>query len=189
MDASNNTIIEDNYIKPQELEEFLSLMKLNIESKSIKLTVAQKNWISAFINLSPYAIKQILEEINNIKTEIIHIHDIPKIINNLSTIYRNASIQINFANSDNLIILIKITLDVLIEYKYIPLPEVEKRNIETIVNASLDLLKQNIKIVKKNSSSCFSFFFPKKNKNCYGRVFWSKREPNTIEKIVEYHTF
>jgi hypothetical protein len=157
MDACNKTI------KHEELEDFLSSMKLNLESKSNELTVAQTNWIGAFINLSPDTIKHILEEIKKIKTEIIHLHDIPQIITILSTIYHNASIQIDLTKSDNLIILIKFTLDVLIESKYIPLSEVEKGNIETIVNASLDLLKMNINIVKKDSASCFSFFFSNYN--------------------------
>lgn len=130
------------------IKEYLMLNRYNLSNEEI-------NWITAYINSSPESLKSVTDGINEIiKDNVINIHDIPIIINIITTIYHNESIKNEIVNSNNIIIFVKFTLNSIIDSKFILLPEIEKEIIEKLINSSLDLIRLNITTINNDTEYC-----------------------------------
>lgn len=130
----------------------------NLLSNKYNLTIKQINWINAFIQGSPEVLKVITDNITDIISDgKIDIHDIPKIINIITNIYYNNALRNEIVNPDNIIIFVKFTLDSIIELNLF-LSEIEKENIQKLINSSLDLIKLNINKENTNCCSIFNFY-------------------------------
>ena len=135
------------------IKEYLFCEKYNLSNQEMI-------WINAYIYSSPKSLKLVTYGINNIiKDGKIDIHDIPTIINMIATIYHTESIKNETVNQDNIITFVKFTLNIIIDSKFLLLPEIEKEIIEKIINSSLDLLKLNLNTIKHESVSCFNILW------------------------------
>ena len=108
------------------------------------LTKAQENWIHQFINCCPKAFVEISTEFDAIMYDgKIDAHDIPHIISVMSKIYHSHAIIAEFQNTDNMFILIEFTMDCVIDSVMS-----DSKIAKLLVNSSISLLKQNVKLSK-----------------------------------------
>ena len=142
-----------------EYFEFITKLNSNLESNKFKLEQEQLTWIKTFILVSPDALNQVIAEIQIFKTDGFNIHEIPKLVSLIAKVYKSISIKTNMVKPENIITLIKVTLDTIIESNILPLPEIEKNIIEYIINQSLDLLSMSILPIEKETTACCRFFF------------------------------
>ena len=122
----------------------------NLTSPVYNLTLEQQTMIQNYVQTSPVIFEKITEDIYNItKDGKIDLHDIPFIVQLLADSYTSWS-------GDNLIVLIQYIIHVLIDSKFIILQDVEKENIDSVVNVCIQLLKtNNLPTVKR----WFSFIY------------------------------
>jgi len=93
--------------------------------------------IQNYVRTSPVIFDKITHDIYNItKDGKIDLHDIPFIVQLLADSYTSWT-------GDNLIVLIQYIIHVLIDSKFILLQDVEKENIDSVVNVCIQLLKTN----------------------------------------------
>lgn len=156
-----NKTIDSSPVKTIESEylEFITKLNSNLESNKFNLEPEQINFIKSFIILSPNAFNQIIDEIQILKNSNFDIHEIPKLILIVANVFKSISIKNNTVKAENIITLIKVTLDTIIESNILPLPEIEKNIIEYIINHSLDLLSMNILPIEKKINECCRFLF------------------------------
>lgn len=129
------------------------LLLSNLSSPKYNLTTEQQTVIQTFIQSSPAVFEKISDNINAItKDGKLDLHDIPYIIQLLADMY-----QLNnpLLAGDNLIVFIQYTVNVIIDSKFVELPEFEKQIIDTLVNTCIQLLKINIIPKVKSWFSCY----------------------------------
>jgi len=129
------------------------LLLSNLSSPKYNLTTEQQTVIQTFIHSSPAVFEKISNNVNAItKDGKLDLHDIPYIIQLLADTY-----QLNnpLLAGDNLIVFIQYTVDVIIDSKFVELPEFEKQIIDTLVNTCIQLLKINVIPKVKSWFSCY----------------------------------
>jgi len=129
------------------------LLLSNLSSPKYNLTTEQQTVIQTFIQSSPAVFEKISDNINAItKDGKLDLHDIPYIIQLLADMY-----QLNnpLLAGDNLIVFIQYTVNVIIDSKFVELPEFEKQIIDTLVNTCIQLLKINVIPKVKSWFSCY----------------------------------
>jgi hypothetical protein len=140
------------------------LLLSNINSPSCILTQEQINWINVFIIASPESFQKIDDGLKNITSDgKIELHEIPSIIKLFADIYNSESIKKGISNSDNIIVFIKYTIDVIFESKYLILQDIEKNAVHKLIDISLDLLNMNLPTIVNSLDVC-------KYSKCYTRV-------------------
>lgn len=140
------------------LDKNINLPKIILESidkNLLELSYAQINWINLFINISPDTFNNITKSINDIISDKqIKLQDIPKIIMLISTIYHSDSLKNELNNSDNIIILVKLTFECLIKNNIFYLPDVEKSIIDSLISTSFELLEFQFSNIEKETILC-----------------------------------
>lgn len=127
------------------------------------LTVEQKTWIQEFIRASPNSFDSIVADIQTITADgNIDVHDIPVIVKLFADIYHSGALSTGFMNAKNVIAFIKFTLDVIFDSNLLILPDMEKKKIEAVVDASLSLLAMNIDTIEAVEKKWYDFV----SKNC-----------------------
>lgn len=130
-DISNITILQN--LGPLLLE--------NLTSPIYKLTTEQQTSIQVFIQTFPTVFDKITKDIDEItKDGKIDLHDIPYIMQLLADTYRLNGLL----PGDTSIIFIQYTINVIIDSKFVIMPEFEKQIIETLINSCLTLLRMNV---------------------------------------------
>ena len=149
--VNTNPLIDISLNKPN-LANIL-LLALNTDTLTIKLTPTEIEYIHNIINNDPQLLYNIGDSINSIISDgKIDLHDIPKIILLMSQIYKS-----NCIKNINIINIVKFTLDCILEFKYLPLPNVEIIIIKSIIDNSLDLLSLNIDLVKETNKNIWYY--------------------------------
>ena len=166
-DSEINLFTNEPIITPRTFNLY-ELLLSNINVPSYNLTPDQINWINDFIKASPASIEKIISDLKTISsTGEIELTNIPQIVKICADIYYSGAINYNLVNPDNIIVLIKFTIDVILNSQLIIVSNVEKEIIQTLVDTSLTLLSMNItnidtEIHKIKSISffmaCFKFF-------------------------------
>jgi hypothetical protein len=125
-----------------DLYNIISTMLLQ---KPNKLNKNEINWIKIYLDGS----KHIFDELSVQITELIiqnngqiYLYQIPKIILFISKLYSSQLFKLEMKKTENIIILVKITIISIIEFS--PIPNMDKEITEHIINASLELLETNI---------------------------------------------
>ena len=135
---------------PDQIDNLLNLSKLllaNMNVPEYHLTQEQIEWINTFIQSSPQALSNILDNIKNITSDgQINLHDIPEIVKLLADVYHSTIITEGLSNPSNIIVFIKYTIHVILDSPLFLLPNIEKQIMEKIIDSSLDLLSINISV-------------------------------------------
>ena len=84
---------------------------------------------------------------------IINFHNIPQIIMVLSTIY-SSNIIVKMLDGVDLINIIQFTINSILDSNIIPLPNVELLIIKNLVDASINLLRINMRAIEIESKYC-----------------------------------
>jgi hypothetical protein len=130
-DISNITILQN--LGPLLLE--------NLASPIYKLTAEQQTSIQVFIQTFPTVFDKITKNIEAItKDGKIDLHDIPYIIQLLADSYQLKGLL----PGDTSVIFIQYTINVIIDSKYVIMPEFEKQIIETLIHSCITLLRMNV---------------------------------------------
>jgi hypothetical protein len=163
-DASSNISINEPIVNTttqpsqSQLNIVMNLAELllsNTNEPSYKLSSTQINWITQFINSSPESFTVITNDIKNItSTGSIGLHNIPQIIHLCADIYSSNAIKNGLSNPTNIITFIKFTLDVILTSKYLILPDIEKELLQSLVDASLNLLIMNLGSIEDDIAYC-----------------------------------
>lgn len=139
----SSTILDVSQI--QISQKIGPLLLENLTSPEYKLTIEQQTSIQSFIQNFPAVFDKITKEIEEIaKDGKIDLHDIPAIIQLLADTYRLYSVTDGLLIGDTSIIFVQYTINVIIDSKFVTIPEFEKQVIETLVNSCLTLLRMNI---------------------------------------------
>jgi len=137
------------------LQDLATLLLDNLNSPNYHLSLDQQNCIKKFIQNSPEIFEKITKDINDISNDgKIDLHDVPSIIQLLVDTYQFYNVNNTLLNRENIIIFIQYTIDVIIDSKFVALPDYQKKIIEMVVNASIQLLKTNI---VPSTKYCFPF--------------------------------
>ena len=139
-------------ISLQNLEE---LLLSNLNSPIYNLTPEQQNVIQTYIQTNTDVFEKLADNIRAItKDGKIDLYDIPFIFQLFVDTYSlNSSLS-----EDNLIVFIQYTLNVIIDSKFVVLPDYEKEVMVAIIRSCIKLLKTNIiPVVKtwRHSFYCF----------------------------------
>ena len=122
-----------------------SLLLANVNIPSYNLLPEQIEWINKFIASSPEVFDIILKDIIAITADgKIDSHDIPLLIKLITDVYNSRAIARDMANSQNIIAFVKFTLEVILDSKYIVLPEIEKTIIKGLIDSSISLLSMHV---------------------------------------------
>ena len=122
-----------------------SLLLANVNIPSYNLLPEQIVWIKKFIEASPEVFDIILKDIIAITADgKIDSHDIPLLIKLITDVYNSRAIARDMANSQNIIAFVKFTLEVILDSKYIVLPEIEKTIIKGLIDSSISLLSMHV---------------------------------------------
>lgn len=114
------------------------LLLNNLNTPVYNLTPEQQTMIQNYVQTSPAIFDKITDDIHNItKDGKIDLHDIPFIVQLLADSY-------SILNEDNLIVLIQYTVNIILDSKFVILPDYEKERIETLLNVCIQLLRINI---------------------------------------------
>jgi hypothetical protein len=134
-----------------------TLLLANVNTPSYNLLPEQIEWINKFIEASPEVFDIILKDILAITADgKIDSHDIPVVIKLITDVYNSRAITRNMANSQNIIAFVKFTLEVILDSKYVVLPEIEKTIIKGLIDSSISLLSMN---VASGNKSIFSLVY------------------------------
>jgi hypothetical protein len=137
-DASPNDVVVN-------LISLTSLLLANVKTPSYNLLPEQIEWINKFIEASPEVFDIILKDIITITADgKIDSHDIPLLIKLITDVYNSRAIARDMANSNNIIAFVKFTLEVILDSKYVVLPEIEKTIIKGLIDSSISLLSMNV---------------------------------------------
>ena len=122
-----------------------SLLLANVSMPSYNLLPEQIVWINKFIEASPEVFDIILKDIIAITADgKIDSHDIPLLIKLITDVYNSRAIARDMANSQNIIAFVKYTLEIILDSKYVVLPEIEKTIIKGLIDSSISLLSMNV---------------------------------------------
>jgi len=128
--------------KQQENKHEVLMNYLLTKLPSYQLTKQQVEWIHHYFEKSPESLKQIIEQVESILSDgVINIEDVPAIIKCISTIYHERALLMEMADLSNLILLVRYTLDCMIDTNMVATNYFEKKTLEFVVNSSLDLLQ------------------------------------------------
>lgn len=134
-----------------------SLLLSNVSMPSYNLLPDQIVWINKFIEASPEVFDIILKDIIAITADgKIDSHDIPLLIKLITDVYNSRAIARNMANAENIIAFVKYTLEIILDSKYVVLPEIEKTIIKGLIDSSISLLSMN---VASGNKSIFAAIF------------------------------
>jgi hypothetical protein len=140
-----------------DVNNIIQYIITNITNSDYNLSKEQIKWIQKFIALSPNSLEVILTDIENIIDDNkIDLHDIPIIIKLITDIYHFDALKIGISDPKIIISFIKYTINALIDSQYIGINSAEKRQINNIINISLDLL--NINLTSNKVKYCFNVF-------------------------------
>jgi len=125
------------YVTDISFQNIGFLLLNNLNTPVYNLTPEQQIMIQNYVQTSPVIFDKITHDIHNItKDGKIDLHDIPFIVQLLADSYTSWS-------GDNLVVFIQYIINVIIDSKFILLPDVDKQNIDDVVNACIQLLKFN----------------------------------------------
>lgn len=129
----------------KSLSDLAQILLENVPLPAYALTVDEMNWIQAFIKCSPESIQKIATDIQEIIQDgKIDSHDIPAIIRLIADIYNSQAVKIEFLNAQNVITLVKFTINVILQSDLLILPDIEKKVIQSMINSSLELLSMKL---------------------------------------------
>jgi len=127
--------------------------------KPNKLNKNEINWIKIYLDGS----KDIFDDLSVQITELIlqnngkiYLYQIPKLILFISKLYYVQLVKLEMKKTENIIILVKITIISIIEFS--PIPNMDKEITEHIINASLELLETNIYPIQVIENQSCNFF-------------------------------
>ena len=127
------------------LQNLGELLLNNLNSPTYQLTQDQQSIIQHFVQTYPSVFEKLTADIRAITNDDkIDLHDIPHIIQLFTDTYSLYSTNIPLLSGDNLIVFIQYTLNVIIDSKFVVLPDVDKKIIEAVIYASIQLLRTNI---------------------------------------------
>jgi hypothetical protein len=127
------------------LQNLGALLLNNLNSPTYQLTQDQQSIIQHFVQTYPSVFEKLTADIRAITNDDkIDLHDIPHIIQLFTDTYSLYSTNIPLLSGDNLIVFIQYTLNVIIDSKFVVLPDVDKKIIEAVIYASIQLLRTNI---------------------------------------------
>jgi hypothetical protein len=139
-----------------------SLLLANVKTPSYNLLPDQIEWINKFIEASPEVFDIILKDIIAITSDgKIDSHDIPLLIKLITDVYNSRAIARDMANSQNIIAFVKFTLEVILDSKYVVLPEIEKTIIKGLIDSSISLLSMNVASDKQRVLNAICAFLSK----------------------------
>ena len=144
-------VVIDHSSCSQDIIKLANLIQANINIPTYQLSQEQINWIELILRNSPSSFNEIdsvLETIINSGNVSIQI--IPQLIQLFTDVYNNSSTQLNIANSNNIYVFVKFTLDVVLDSNVIVLPNVDSHAIKSMIDISLGLLST---ILANNSSN------------------------------------
>jgi hypothetical protein len=146
VNMNDSLIIES--VEDVKIEKDLSQLLLdNINLPSYNLSSEQISWINQFIKASPNSFTQITTEIKTLTDSgKIGLQSIPQIVKLIGDIYKSGAINFKLVSSENIIVFIKYTLDILIDSPFLVITEFEKDVVKEIIDSSLILLKTNLDI-------------------------------------------
>ena len=122
------------------------------------LTVEQMTWIQEFIRSSPKSFDAIVADIQTITADgKIDVQDIPTIVKLFANVYHSGAVSTGLVNAKNVIAFIKFTLDVILDSKLLVIPDIEKKTIEAVIDASLSLLAMNIDTIEIVQKKWYNF--------------------------------
>jgi hypothetical protein len=149
-------------LDPTQIVVMTNLAQVLLESiplPAYNLTIEQKSWIQEFIRASPTSFEKIVADINAITADgKIDVHDIPVIVKLFADVYHSGAINTGLVNTKNVIAFIKFTLDVILDSKLLVLPDIQKKTIEAVVDASLSLLAMNIETIDAVKKKWYDYF-------------------------------
>jgi hypothetical protein len=132
-------------VTKKSLNDLVEILLESIPLPTYELTVDEMIWIQTFIKTSPLSIQKIATDIQEIIQDgKIDSHDIPAIIRLIADIYKSNAIKIEFINAQNIITLVKFTINVILQSELLILPNIEKKVIQSMINSSLELLSMKI---------------------------------------------
>jgi hypothetical protein len=121
------------------------LLLANVNTPSYNLTQDQIQWINQFITASPNSFSTIEADVTSIiSSGKIGIQSIPQLVKLCADIYSSDAVSNNMANTQNIIALIKFTLDVILTSELLTMPNDDKEAVKNLVDTSLSLLSINI---------------------------------------------
>ena len=150
--------------KAKVMSEIALLLLSNVKSPTYNLTKEQIYWINEFINASPSSMESIDNDIKAIIAKgNIGVHSVPQIVKLCADIYNKSANESKLFNAENIVAFIRFTLEVILDSKYVVLPEQERELIKSLVDISLDLLGTNLgpidaAINAVENSKCFVGF-------------------------------
>jgi len=149
-------------LEPSQIVVMTNLAQILLESiplPSYQLTIEQKSWIQEFIRASPNSFEKIVADINAITADgKIDVHDIPVIVKLFADVYHSGAVSNGLVNTKNVIAFIKFTLDVILDSKLLVIPDIQKKTIEAVVDASLSLLAMNIETIDAVKKKWYDYF-------------------------------
>ena len=143
----NDSLIIESVEDVKIVKDLSQLLLDNINLPSYNLSSEQISWINQFIKASPNSFTQITNEIKTLTDSgKIGLQSIPQIVKLIGDIYKSGAVNLKLVSSENIIIFIKYTLDVLIDSPFLVITEFEKDVVKEIIDSSLILLKTNLDI-------------------------------------------
>ena len=140
-----------------ELDFFSEILETQLKKTNV-LNQSEIDFLNNLINHSPEILDNITVEIHNIVEDgKIDYHDIPQIILLLSNMYKN-HIFGKVVEDVGVSNIVKFTIDTFLQSGILPLPNLELQIIQKLVDSSIDLLKMNTEVIKKEEECCFAFF-------------------------------
>jgi len=127
------------------------LSNLTNPDLEIELNVDEITFLKEILNETP-------EVFDNIVDEKMDIHDIPQIIASISMVYNSILIE-----KVDMINIIRFTINSILDSHLFLSPDIELSIIMKVVDGSIDLLKMNMILSKKDEEVwCYSLFCPPK---------------------------
>jgi len=165
-DSSNNvlSLVNPNVsgLDTTQIVVMTNLAQILLESLPLPaycLTVEQMTWIQEFIKVSPKSFDVIVTDIQTITADgKIDVQDIPTIVKLFADVYHSGAINAGLVNAKNVIAFIKFTLHVILDSKLLVIPDMEKKTIEAVVDASLSLLAMNIDTIETVQKKWYHYF-------------------------------
>lgn len=160
-----------NYTNNQfalDLASINSSDKINIKS-ILSSTITIKEYT---INLSLNEVKYILDLLHSeqellgvignsidsiISDGVINLYDLPIIIMLFAQIFK-AHCMRNIIKDVDILKVIRFSMDSIIDYQYLPLPNVDREVIKNIIDNALSLLSTNIELNKKINKGFYRYF-------------------------------
>lgn len=141
----------------------ISLKKIlyeNIRNDNFSINLMNNEiiFIHNLIENNENLFNKIEEEINKIDNENkIDYHDIPQIVILISNIYQSYMVEESIENI-SLINIVQFTLDSIFDLNLVQVSDFETNLIKKLINSSIQLLRMNSNIIKKEEEYCFSIF-------------------------------